>query len=212
MSQDEPINQTWQLSLSDADQALIDRIKHKIADGKAVTLKQEQWRCRVHAYPPAPLAEIEATETALGFQFPALIRELWLQVGNGGFGPGYGVIGVGTGVKIYDYDATLVQATDYLRQTADYLKKYLDDALAETHLSEEHRLDAEAAQADYDQWYCNNTFLIYCYWGCNVTTIVDCGDPDLPIYALDSTDISSHTSKTLRQFWQDWLDGEVQQY
>ena len=41
MSHDEPNNQTWQLRLSDADQQLIDRIKRKIADGKTITLMQE---------------------------------------------------------------------------------------------------------------------------------------------------------------------------
>jgi hypothetical protein len=43
MTHDEPNNQTWQFLLSDADQQLIDRIRQKIADGKTVTLMQEQW-------------------------------------------------------------------------------------------------------------------------------------------------------------------------
>jgi SMI1-KNR4 cell-wall len=43
--------------------------------------------------PVSPEAIAEA-ERALSYPFPGLLRRLLLEVGNGGFGPGYGVIGV----------------------------------------------------------------------------------------------------------------------
>lgn len=48
------------------------------------------------ALPPASEAQIAAAEARLGFRLPALLRQLYRQVGNGGFGPGYGLRGVPT--------------------------------------------------------------------------------------------------------------------
>lgn len=44
-------------------------------------------------YPPATNEQLQATEEALGFPLPALLRALYVQVANGGFGPGYGLLG-----------------------------------------------------------------------------------------------------------------------
>jgi hypothetical protein len=48
----------------------------------------------VRAFPVANHEEIAAAEAALGFQLPALLKELYLRVGNGGYGPGYGLVGI----------------------------------------------------------------------------------------------------------------------
>ena len=37
---------------------------------------------------------IESAETVFGFSLPPLLRECYLEIGNGGFGPGLGLIGV----------------------------------------------------------------------------------------------------------------------
>jgi len=41
-------------------------------------------------YPPATEDQLLATEAALGFPLPPLLRALYAQVANGGFGFGYG--------------------------------------------------------------------------------------------------------------------------
>lgn len=46
--------------------------------------------------PPATEAEIDAAEMELGFPIPNLLREAFMKVGNGGFGPHYGLEGVPT--------------------------------------------------------------------------------------------------------------------
>jgi len=46
--------------------------------------------------PPAATAEVDAAEAALGFPIPPLLRRLYMEVGNGGFGPSYGLEGVPT--------------------------------------------------------------------------------------------------------------------
>jgi hypothetical protein len=59
---------------------------------------------RQHAngtHPHATAAMIAAAEEELGFRLPRLLRALYRFVGNGGFGPGYGLIGV-PGTEPYD--------------------------------------------------------------------------------------------------------------
>lgn len=43
---------------------------------------------------PTSATMVDAAEEALGFAVPDLLRTVLTVVGNGGFGPGYGVIGV----------------------------------------------------------------------------------------------------------------------
>lgn len=45
------------------------------------------------AYPPASEDDLRATEAALGFALPALLRALYAEIANGGFGPGGGIQG-----------------------------------------------------------------------------------------------------------------------
>ncbi len=44
-------------------------------------------------YPPATDEQLQATEEALGFPLPPVLHALYEQVANGGFGPGYGLLG-----------------------------------------------------------------------------------------------------------------------
>jgi len=76
--------------------SLISRIKTRVVDPRQA-VDAAAW---VHPMPTirplATLAEIDAAEQALGFAIPPLLRRLYLEVGNGGFGPGYGLDGVPT--------------------------------------------------------------------------------------------------------------------
>jgi hypothetical protein len=46
---------------------------------------------------PATTAKIAAAESRLGFALPSVVSHVYGQVANGGFGPGYGLIGIGGG-------------------------------------------------------------------------------------------------------------------
>src|SRR4028119_998412 len=48
-------------------------------------------------YPVATEAEIADAERRLGFPLPLLLRRIYEEVGNGGFGPGGGLIGIDSG-------------------------------------------------------------------------------------------------------------------
>ena len=196
--------------LSPEDQTLIELIKSRVRDGQSVTTMQEHWQVEARLYPPTSAAEIERAEAALGFLLPPLIREIWRQIGNGGFGPGYGITGVETGYPIYE--STLIENVDFLRQTAAYLRDEAEEAARHADQGEEQHQYAEDLRREADAWYCGERFILYAYWGCNVTTVVDCSSPDLPVHAVDGTVIQPHTSGTLRQWWLDWLEGRIQQY
>ena len=69
------------------DSQLINQIKDKIfATGAELV-------------PPASEDAICLTETELGFRMPDLLRNCLMNVANGGFGPGYGFVGVANGYE-----------------------------------------------------------------------------------------------------------------
>jgi hypothetical protein len=41
---------------------------------------------------PATRDAVEAAELSFGYPLPALLRRLYIEIGNGGFGPGYGIL------------------------------------------------------------------------------------------------------------------------
>jgi hypothetical protein len=75
---------------------LIARIKARAADPLRA-LDAATWVVPMpRVRPPARPAEVDAAEAALGFSIPTLLRRLYIEVGNGGFGPYYGLEGVPT--------------------------------------------------------------------------------------------------------------------
>lgn len=52
---------------------------------------------RIFEFPPATDEQIRATEEALGIPLPPMLRLLYTQVANGGFGPAYGITGARDG-------------------------------------------------------------------------------------------------------------------
>jgi hypothetical protein len=54
---------------------------------------------------PASPAAVREAEDLLGHRLPLLLRRLYLEVGNGGFGPGYGILGVRGGHGDYRHTA-----------------------------------------------------------------------------------------------------------
>ncbi len=82
------------------DIRLIDRLATWIRSGRPYTDMGGPHEDR----PPPPVAveDITAAEARLGFALPELLRSIYLQVANGGFGPGYGLYGLEGDSPIYD--------------------------------------------------------------------------------------------------------------
>jgi hypothetical protein len=66
--------------------------------------------------PPATLSAVERAEFLLGAALPDLLRRLYLEVSNGGFGPGYGVLGLDDGFR----DDMKRTAVDILNSRGDW--------------------------------------------------------------------------------------------
>lgn len=49
---------------------------------------------------PASPSTVAAAERSMGARFPTLLRRLYLEIGNGGFGPGYGILGLEGGFTL----------------------------------------------------------------------------------------------------------------
>ncbi|MCM2422348.1 SMI1/KNR4 family protein [Streptomyces sp. RKAG293] len=52
---------------------------------------------------PATPVAVEEAESVIGFPLPPLLRRLYLEVANGGFGPGEGILGVRGGASQGDW-------------------------------------------------------------------------------------------------------------
>jgi hypothetical protein len=71
---------------------LIDRLALRVRSGRPFT--DMSGPLEDSPPPPVGIADIAAAEARLGLAFPQLLRDIYLRVGNGGFGPGYGLFGI----------------------------------------------------------------------------------------------------------------------
>ncbi len=58
---------------------------------------------------PAIELQVLAVEKRLGFKLPDFLRRLYLEIGNGGFGPGYGLIPAAEGGKADVFGQTIAE-------------------------------------------------------------------------------------------------------
>ena len=70
-------------------------------------------------FPPASEDAVIEVESSLGFKIPPLLRLIYLDVSNGGFGPAYGIIGVDGGRA--SNLGTLAKAFTQMKLGSDYL-------------------------------------------------------------------------------------------
>ncbi|HEU5226735.1 MAG TPA: SMI1/KNR4 family protein [Ktedonobacteraceae bacterium] len=143
-----------------------------------VALKKECNEQEPHlAFPPATERQIKETERQLGFPLPLLLRLLYTQVANGGFGPGYGIIGVLDGFSLLDgfgdtivvgYQKAIAHATQLVR-----LEAY--EMAARGSLSQEQiALEGERIYLrDFPERAWAEYLVPLCYWGCGICTYLD---------------------------------------
>jgi hypothetical protein len=106
----------------------------------------------------APLqpTDAQSSEQELGFAVPELLKHIYIQVGNGGFGPGYGLMGLRSG------------ATDDQGHTAVDL----------------YKLNSSADPND-PPWAWPQQLLPICHWGCAIYGCIDCKTASHPIIIFD---------------------------
>jgi hypothetical protein len=110
---------------------------------------------RLPALRPAPADAVEEAENLIGYRLPPLLRRLYLEAGNGGFGPGYGILGLRDGHR----DDTRRAALDLYREAHD---------TSSPHWS-----------------FLPASLLPICYWGCGIYSFTDCSQPQGPMWGWD---------------------------
>lgn len=135
--------------------------------------------------PPAVPQALEEAERIVGHPFPRLVRRLYLEVGNGGFGPGYGILGVAGGHR-------------------DDLGSTVTEAYRRWHL---WRADSTHVLPD--------GLVPLAHWGCGIYSFVDCTDPNDAMWACDPNpgieeDVFPQPL-TLSEWLERWVDGRLYQ-
>jgi hypothetical protein len=105
---------------------------------------------------PALPEQIAATEALLGFALPSTYKQVLVEIGNGGFGPGYGLMGVDGGHPDFDH-ASLAEV--YRRAHTPGAGGYLP-LLPEK-------------------------ILPVCNWGCGIYSCLDCREDSGPVYCFN---------------------------
>lgn len=156
--------------------SLIERIKERTAYPSRATEGADAIMPKVAA--PATEAEVRAAEEALGFPLPPLLRQLYREVGNGGFGPGYGFIGVPTEATaaarqrfIENHYRNIQRPRDDLNWWPAELVPPCDFDIVETYRA------FVSEKPDDLSWRWPHQLLPACHLGCGMYDCVDCSTP-----------------------------------
>jgi len=137
---------------------------------------------------PASAHAVASAETTLGFSLPPLLKSLYRKVGNGGFGPGYAVLGVAGG-HLTDEGDTLAELVSVF-STPD---------------------------PDDPAWAWPAGLVPICHWGCAIYSCVDCMDPDYRVVWFDPNGREQGSEMeayfmphraSLESWFTGWLDGD----
>ena len=137
-------------------------------------------------HPPLARAELQDAEARLGFELPAVVRQLYAEVANGGFGPGYGLLGLMGGARS-DLGDDAVELYRRFRQPDP------DDA----------------------EWGWPEALLPICGWGCAIHSCVDCRNDDAPVVRFDPNQVEGDWSiaftaegRSFEAWLEGWMRGE----
>jgi len=96
------------------------------------------------------------SENLLGFAVPDLLKAVYRQVGNGGFGPGYGLIGLIGGAE-----------DDRGRNAVQLYELY------------------SSSDPEDPGWKWPEALLPICHWGCAIYSCIECKTDGFPIVVFD---------------------------
>lgn len=127
------------------DAGLLAALQQAASDPRQALRGVAVWLPNDHR-PPAPAtpAQVRDTERRLGFRLPVAVRQVFSLVANGGFGPGYGLLGLEGGAAD-DRGATAVDS---------YAKR--------------------RSWNGQQGWYWPERLLPICTWGCAIYSCVSC--------------------------------------
>ncbi|MFD0316677.1 SMI1/KNR4 family protein [Streptomyces flavalbus] len=131
---------------------------------------------------PVDAATVARAEAALGFRLPPLLAALYLRIGDGGFGPEYGLLPL------------------------------LDNAPADEPAAVTQYLTNRAEGVEDPDWPWPEGVLPISHWGCAMYACVDCLSPEAPVLLFepnaDEADQAWYVDAPSLTAWLTaWLDG-----
>lgn len=135
---------------------------------------------------PISPTDISQDEKRLGFSLPPLMKRIYADIGNGGFGPGYGLIGLTNGVP----DDTGKTAPEIYAQF-------------------------RSLDSSEPNWKWPPGLLPVCHWGCAILSCVDCADANFRMRIFDPNahergdwaDSFFEESASFEKWIADWVAG-----
>lgn len=143
---------------------------------------------KFHLSPPCSAQTIIQAQSDLGFRLPELLKGIYTTIANGGFGPGYGVMGVSGGF------------TDDLGHTVEKLYATY-----------------RTTSPEDPTWKWPEGWLPICHWGCVIYSAIDCLNPPYPVYFMDVSaketgepmeSIIHFHKPSLEEWLSDWMAGK----
>jgi hypothetical protein len=175
---------------------IVEQIRKRIQDPKKICTLGTSDRFRV--FPVATEAAIQSAERQLGFTLPIFLRELYLKVGNGGFGPGFGIFGIAGGNPPFTHDGTH-------HNLVSFYKIHLRDR---DHPKLTHDFSSQGSLflESLEQWF--DQLLPICSWGCDHYSLLDCSKEEAPVihYVGYGGELILEAN-SLEDWFVDWLNG-----
>lgn len=211
-----------------------DYVRWYISEQKTclVLKPEEDGREPTLAFLPATEQQIRETEQQLGFPLPQLLRLLYTQIANGGFGPGFGIIGAVNGylgvdhipgsiARRYQWEIDLADAFRQLDKggwaslTPENRQVLWEDGIGSQELGESGELTDDEPEgetihlAEEDvtpPW--PNQLLPLCEHGCNITTYLF-ADTEQVVQGMHNPYLV--VANSLEEWLERWLAGDTLQ-
>ena len=159
-------------------------------------------------FPPATEAQLAKTEAELGFPLPSSLRNLYAEVANGGFGPGYGITGAIGGAPHH---------SGWCKNIADGYTARPDNVrwvdITSIAASQKRGQWFELRYNDEDEansWYEMPEYLLgFCYRGCNTQHAIHARTGQ--IYVAESGFSFMLWAPSLEDWLEQWLNGSLRQ-
>lgn len=110
--------------------------------------------------PPVSSKAVQKAEKRLGFALPDFLKRIYTEVGNGGFGPAYGLIAIGKSLPMHSGETLVSTYQEMLTQ------------------AKEHPV-----------WHWPKRLLPIAVYGCGMYMCVDCAMPTLPVMLFDPNNL-----------------------
>jgi SMI1 / KNR4 family (SUKH-1) len=145
---------------------------------------------------PATTAQIEETESLLGFSLPPSLRLIYTQIANGGFGPAYGIRGAVGGFA--EATGTVVEHYQSLCEGRTLLDLRLETAMQST----------DDLVVPFEQWP-RGLFSI-CDWGCAIQICLESTTGH--VYRVEPSGDGYHITReaaSLQAWLEQWVHAQL---